>query len=133
MNDAIVLFDGVCNFCNSSVNFIIARDKKKYFRFSPIQSVTGQKLIRQYHLEDINLQSIILIENNKAYIYSTAMLKVVRKINGLWQLAYLFILVPPVIRDAIYKIIARNRYKWFGKKEQCKVPPPDVKSRFIMD
>jgi predicted DCC family thiol-disulfide oxidoreductase YuxK len=133
MDGAIVLFDGVCNFCDSSVNFVIPRDKKKYFRFSPIQSTTGQKLIGQYHLENIRLQSLILIENNKAYTYSTAILRMTRKMSGLWPMAYALIIIPALIRDSIYKIIARNRYKWFGKKSECVIPADDVRERYIMD
>lgn len=128
---AIVLFDGVCNFCNHSVQFIIKRDKNSYFKFGALQSEEGKALLQKHHLSPEILDTIVLIENGKAYTYSTAPLRIVRKLNALWSICYVFILVPPFIRNPIYKWISRNRYKWFGKQESCMLPTPEIRSRFL--
>lgn len=128
---AIVLFDGVCNFCNHSIQFIIKRDKKSYFKFGALQSEEGRALLQKHNLSPEILDTIVLIENGKAYTYSTAPLRIVRKLNSLWPLFYVFILVPPFIRNPIYKWISRNRYKWFGKQESCLMPTPEIRSRFL--
>ncbi len=127
----IVLFDGVCNFCNDSVQFTIKRDPKGYFKFASIQSEEGQALLKQHSLPIDTIDTIVLIENGKAYTFSTAPLRVARKLNGLWSLLYIFILVPPFIRNPIYRWVARNRYKWFGKKDSCMMPSPEIRSRFL--
>ena len=129
--NGIILFDGVCNFCHSSVNTIIRFDKKKYFRFAPIQSEIGQMLMTKHKLDPVKFDSVILIENNRAYTYSSAVLNIARKLGGIYQLAYVFILIPPFIRNALYKWVASKRYKWWGKKDACMVPTADMRSRFI--
>jgi predicted DCC family thiol-disulfide oxidoreductase YuxK len=133
MDGAILLFDGVCNFCNSSVNFIIKRDKKKYFHFAPIQSAAGERLINQYHLHHLNLQTLILIEKGKVYTHSSGALRVARKLSGRWFLFYPLILLPRFIRDIPYKLIGQNRYRWFGKREECMIPTSEIKKRFVTD
>ena len=115
-NQSIVLFDGVCNLCNAAVAFIIKRDKKKIFKLSPLQSSFSETLNNQYHFDQPQLNSIVLIENNKVYYKSTAVLKVVKKLSGPIKCLYIFIVVPPFIRDAVYSVIAKNRYRWFGKR-----------------
>jgi predicted DCC family thiol-disulfide oxidoreductase YuxK len=130
-NNSIILFDGVCNFCNSSVNFIIKRDKKNNFLFSSLQSEYSQNFLTQNNFPKNNFDSIILIENNKLYRKSTAALKIAKHLNGLWKLSYTFIIIPPVIRDFFYDIIAKNRYKWFGKKEVCMIPDEKTKNKFL--
>lgn len=127
----IILFDGVCNLCNSSVNFIIDHDKKNDFRFASLQSEAGQDLLKKFHLNVKDFDSIILIENGKHYQRSSAVLKIVKKFPGLWKLLYLFIIVPKPLRDFVYDNIADNRYKWFGKKESCRVPAPELKEKFL--
>ena len=127
----VILFDGVCNFCNSAVNFVIKRNKKKNIRFSPLQSDAGYKLLTEYNLPPNELESFFFIEDNRAYSYSTAALRVCRHLSGLWPLLYAFIIVPAFIRDGVYKWIGKNRYKWFGKKETCMIPSPDVRARFL--
>jgi predicted DCC family thiol-disulfide oxidoreductase YuxK len=127
----IILFDGICNFCHRSVNIIIRRDKKKYFQFAPIQSDTGKQLMAQYGLDPIRFDSVILINRDKAYTYSSAVLHIARRLTGVYPLLYTGIIVPRFIRDFMYKWVARNRYKWFGKKDQCMVPTPEVRSRFL--
>ena len=128
---SIILFDGVCNLCNSAVQFIIKRDKKDYFSFASLQSAQGQKILSQYNLPANDLNSFVLIENGKPYTRSTGALKVTKKLKGLWPLLYSFIIIPKFIRDTIYKWIAGNRYKWFGKKNECMIPAPQLKARFL--
>jgi predicted DCC family thiol-disulfide oxidoreductase YuxK len=127
----VILFDGVCNFCNSSVNFVIKKDKKAVIQFAPLQSEKGRLFLRQFNLPPFEMKSFIFIEDGKMYMQSTAALRVCRYLKGLWPLCYGFIIVPKFIRDGIYNWIAKNRYKWFGVREQCMIPSPDVRSRFI--
>jgi predicted DCC family thiol-disulfide oxidoreductase YuxK len=129
--EGIVLFDGVCNFCNESVQFIIKRDPKGYFKFAALQSEDGQALLKKYNLPIETIDTIVLIENKKAYTLSTVPLRITRKLYRLWSLLYIFVLVPSFIRDPIYRWIARNRYKWFGKKETCMMPTPEIRNRFL--
>lgn len=129
----VILFDGVCNFCNSAVNFAIKRDEKSLLKFAPLQSDEAKKLLASYNLSDQEMSSFVFIENKKSYTRSTAALRVCRHLNNLWPLMYGFIIVPKFIRDEIYNWIARNRYRWFGKKEICMVPTPEVRSRFLND
>lgn len=130
-NNSIILFDGVCNFCNSSVNFIIKRDKKNYFLFSSLQSEYSQKFLTKNNFPTNNFNSIILIENNKLYQKSTAALKIAKHLKGLWKLSYVFIIIPPFIRDFFYDVLTKNRYKWFGKKEMCMIPDEKIKRKFL--
>ena len=112
----IILFDGDCNFCDSSVQFIIKRDPAAHFLFTSLQSEKGMELTKQYAIPD-NVDSLVLIEKGKAYTKSSAALRIAKKLDGMWHLLYLFILVPRKIRDSVYDYVAANRYKWFGKKE----------------
>ena len=127
---AIVLFDGICNFCNGSVNFIIARDPAGYFKFATLQSEAGQQLRRKYAIGE-NIDSIILIEDDTAYIYSSAPLRVAKRLTGAWWLFGVFWIVPKAIRDYFYRMFARNRYRLFGKKDVCMVPTPEIRARFL--
>ncbi len=131
MDQPIILFDGVCNLCNGAVQFIIRHDKKNTFMFTSLQSETGQKLLAQYNFPPDELNSFILIENNKAYTRSTGALKVAKKLNGIFPMLYSFIIIPKILRDSIYDLVARNRYKWFGKKDECMIPTPQLKARFL--
>jgi predicted DCC family thiol-disulfide oxidoreductase YuxK len=128
---AIVLFDGVCNFCNSWVNFTINHDKRNFFQFAPLQSEKAIELLEKHGVDKAKTESVIVIENGKAYTYSTAALRIAKGLGGIWSLAYAFIVVPKFIRDGIYKWIAKNRYKWFGEKDQCMIPTPDIRARFL--
>jgi len=128
----IILFDGVCNYCNAMVNFIIRRDKKKVFRFAPLQSEAAQKILLQNHLPQINFDSFILVENDKIYQRSDAALRLYNKLPWYWKWTQIFWIFPKFIRDGVYNVIARNRYKWFGKKDQCMVPAPEVRERFLL-
>lgn len=127
----IILFDGICNFCNSAVNFVIKRDPKSKFRFGTLQSETAHTLLSARQLSSSDLSSFVLIKDDKIYIRSTAALKVCQDLNGLWPLMYCFMIVPRFIRDGVYNWIARHRYQWFGKKDACMVPNKDVRSRFL--
>ena len=126
----VILFDGVCNLCNGAVNFIIRRDVHKIFRFAALQSDAGTKLREQYGIEG-ELESILLIMGGRVYKMSDAALKIAAQLSLPYSLLYGFIIVPPFIRNAVYKLIARNRYKWFGKQESCMMPTPDVTERFL--
>lgn len=126
----ILLFDGVCNFCNSSVQFIIKRDKNAYFRFASIQSDAGQALLAQYKIST-EIDSVILIEGSQAYTESTAALKVCRHLDGAWQLFYVLLLLPPFMRNFFYRLFAKNRYRLFGQKEACMLPTAEQRARFL--
>ena len=131
MDRPIILFDGVCNLCDSAVLFIIKHDKKELFMFASLQSIAGQKLLQQYNLPADELNSFIFIYKGKAFSRSTGALKVVKKLNGLLPILYSFIVLPEFFRDSIYKWVAKNRYKWFGKKDTCLIPITELKARFL--
>lgn len=128
----VILFDGICNLCNSSVQYAIKHDPDAIFKFASLQSEIGQNLLRQYNLATNDLKSFVLIQNNKSYTESTAALKVARQLKGAVKLLYGFIIVPSFIRDAVYKLIATNRYKWFGKRDECMIPSIALKERFLI-
>lgn len=129
-NHKIILFDGVCNLCNSSVNFIIDRDKKNVFKFASLQSETGQKLLGRFGLNNKEFDSVVLISDDKFYSKSSAALRIVKEFPFLWKALYILILIPPPLRNIFYDIIAKNRYRWFGKNDSCRMPSED-NSRFI--
>jgi predicted DCC family thiol-disulfide oxidoreductase YuxK len=131
MNHPIILFDGVCNLCSGTVQFIIAHDPNKLFRFASLQSDAGQALLAKHALPNKDFKTIIFIENGRIYTKSGAALHIARRLGGLWQLLYLFIIVPPFIRNIVYDYIARNRYRFWGEKEECWLPTPDLRSRFL--
>jgi predicted DCC family thiol-disulfide oxidoreductase YuxK len=130
-NKPVILFDGVCNFCNAGVNFIIKQDKKNVFQFAALQSKAGQQLAEQYHLPKKNFDSFILIDKRKVYNRSAAGLKVYGKLSWYWKWTQIFWIIPRFITDAVYNLIAKNRYKWFGKKEHCIIPMAEMRSRFL--
>ncbi len=127
----IIFFDGICNLCNSSVQFIIKRDTNNLFLFSSLQSDAAKDILLQYKLENYDLSSIILLEDGVMYQKSTAILKIARKLTGISKYFYVFKIVPTFIRDGIYTFIAKNRYKWFGKRASCMLPTTALKSRFL--
>jgi predicted DCC family thiol-disulfide oxidoreductase YuxK len=128
---AVILFDGVCNFCNGAVNFVIDRDRNGYFKFAALQSTAGEALMIRHGIDKIETDSVILIEDDKPYLFSSAALRIVRRLPGLWPLLYGFIIVPRSIRDWAYKKFAKHRYRLFGKREQCMIPTPEVRARFL--
>ena len=127
----VILFDGVCNFCNGAVNFVIKRDKKGRILFAALQSDTGKKLLNQYALTINAMESFVFIERGKPYNRSTAALRVCRYLSALWPLCYGAVIVPKFLRDGIYNWIAKNRYKWFGVRQECMIPKPEIKERFL--
>lgn len=132
MNDhPVILFDGVCNFCNSAVNFVIKRDIKSVFKFAALQSDAARQLLSAFQSPAGNINSFVLIEYGKMYTRSSAVLRVCKRLNGLWPLAYGLSIIPRIIRDGIYNWIAGNRYQWFGKREQCMMPTAGIRARFI--
>ena len=130
-NQPIILFDGICNLCNSSVQYVIKHDPKAVFKFAFLQSASGQQLLKQYDLSANDMNSFVLIQDNKAYTRSTAALFVAKRLTGISKLLYGFIIVPLFIRNVVYNIIAKNRYKWFGKKDSCMIPTASLQSRFL--
>lgn len=127
----VILFDGICNFCNFWVNFIIERDKKDLFRFASLQSEVGQSLLRKLELSETDFDSFVLIEGLNYYIKSTAALKVIKEINGWLKVLYPFIFFPEIFRDSVYNLISKNRYRIFGKSDSCRMPTEKEKSKFI--
>lgn len=129
---AVILFDGVCNLCNASVQLVIKNDPGAYFHFASLQSDAGFALLKKYDLPALaSPESLVLIEDNKAYQYSTAALRIARQLKSWHRFLYAFIIVPAFLRNAVYKFIARNRYKWWGKQDSCWLPTPDLKDRFL--
>jgi predicted DCC family thiol-disulfide oxidoreductase YuxK len=127
----VILFDGVCNLCNTGIQSIIKKDKKRKFRFASLQGEKGQSLLREFNLTDNNLDSFVLIEGDKAYTRSTAALRIAKITGGFWKILYGLIIVPRFMRDAVYNLIARNRYRWFGRKDECMIPTPELRDRFL--
>jgi predicted DCC family thiol-disulfide oxidoreductase YuxK len=128
---AIVLFDGVCNFCNSSVNFLLRRDRDGVFRFATLQSEAGRKLLAEAGLQRHNLDSMLLIEGSQVAVKSTAALRAARRLPGLWFMTGLLLAVPRILRDWFYDAFAARRYRWFGKREACMIPTAEMRSRFL--
>jgi len=127
----IVLFDGVCNLCNNTVQFVIKRDKKKQFLFGSLQGATGQAYLNKINEPVNQLNSFILVEGNQFYTRSTGVLRLLKHLGGGWQLWYAFMIVPRFMRDGVYSFIGRHRYKWFGKTAECRVPTPEERERFL--
>lgn len=131
-NKKIILFDGVCNLCNSSVQFAIKRDENDIFRYAAIQSETGEKLLTERNIDTNEIDSIILIEPNIAYYTkSTAALEIGKDLKGLRTISSILLWLPESFRNIVYDFVAANRYKWYGKKEACMVPTEELKSKFI--
>ncbi len=127
----IILFDGVCNLCNASVNFVIDRDEDAVFRFGALQSEAGARMLSEYGLEAGRLDSIVLVEDGAVYDASDAALRVARRLGGMMKLLWVLRFIPKPVRDAVYNWIAGNRYRWFGTQESCRLPTPDLAGRFI--
>jgi len=127
----VIIFDGVCNFCNGAVNFIIKHDSNKIFSFTPMQSDLAKELIEKYKIDNVGFDTFLLIKNNKCYLWTDAALEITRDLTGFWRVLIIFKIIPRPIRDYFYRLFARNRYALFGRKESCMVPSDDVKSRFV--
>lgn len=128
----IILFDGVCNLCDSAIQFIIKHDKNDVFRFVALQSELGQEIVNHIGLDSTKIDSIILYEPGKAYYYKAeAAIKIASNLSGLYSLIKIFSILPNVINNSVYDYIARNRYKWYGKKDACMIPTPELKAKFL--
>lgn len=130
MEKPLLLFDGMCNLCTGSVQFIIKRDPTAKLSFAALQSKVGQHILEQFNLPQNELKSLVFYENGKVYTRSTGALRVAKHLSGLWPLLYVLMLFPRFIRDAVYDWVGRNRYRWFGKKTTCWMPTPELNSRF---
>lgn len=128
---ATILFDGICNFCNSSVNYVIDHDPKGYFKFAALQSEAGEQIKEKFGIDSIQTDSVILIEGEKAYSRSTAALMIAKNLSGPASLLYAFIIIPRPIRDLLYDQFAKRRYKFFGERDACMMPTPEVRARFL--
>lgn len=127
----VILFDGVCNFCNFWVNFIIDRDKNDKFRFASLQSDLGQETLSNLKLSQTDFDTFILLNGEKHYTSSSAGLRVARELGGFFTILYIFIIVPPFIRNGVYSLIAKNRYRFFGREEACRIPTPETRKKFL--
>lgn len=128
----IILFDGVCNLCEASIVYVIKHDKKDIFRFVPLQSDLGQRIVKHIGINPIHIDSVILYEPGVAYYYkSSAVVEIAKGLKGIFTLATLFQILRTTLRDYVYDYVAKNRYKWYGKKEACLVPTPEVLAKFL--
>lgn len=130
LSHPLVLFDGYCNLCNTSVQTIIRNDPKGYFHFASLQSETGQHILEKYEMDKSDLKTFILYKEGQIYTRSTAALKVAAKMKFPFKLLAVFFIIPAFLRNVVYNIVASNRYKWFGKRDSCMIPSPELKSRF---
>ncbi|CQR53602.1 thiol-disulfide oxidoreductase DCC family protein [Paenibacillus riograndensis] len=130
-NKSVVLIDGVCHLCQGLVRFIIPRDPQGRILFAPLQSEISRKLTNDSGLVPGQLSTVVLLENGVCYTESAAVLRIARKLRFPWPAAYLLIIIPRPLRDALYRLVARNRYRWFGRDEQCMVPTPEIRKRFL--
>lgn len=128
---ALIFFDGVCNLCNHSVQFVIKRDDKDYFRFAALQNEIAAQKLSDFDFKGEDLKTIILLQDGKVYLRSTAALRIARQLSGGWPLLYGLMVIPAFIRDFVYKLIAGNRYRIWGKTESCMVPVPELKAKFL--
>lgn len=128
---SILLFDGVCNLCNTSVNFVIKHDTKKQFLFASLQSDAAKELLLHYGIKNLGIKSIILIHNHNIYTKSTAIFLIFRYLNKGLKFCYIGIIIPKFIRDTVYDFVSKHRYKWFGRKQKCMLPTKELKNRFI--
>lgn len=132
VNKKIILFDGVCNLCDSTVQFIIKRDKKDIFRFVALQSELGEQIIKHIGVDRSKTDSIILYEPGVAYYYKAeAAIKIAANLGGLFPLMNIFSVLPKSLSNSVYDYIAKNRYKWYGKKDECMIPTPEMKAKFL--
>lgn len=131
MINPVILFDGDCNFCHKGVQFIIKRDRKRFFYFASLQSEYGLSLLKKYQM-DRDLDSMVLVMDGKVYTHSTAVIMICKSLSGLWKLLYASMIIPKPLRDIVYNLIAKRRYKWFGRQDySCQLPPFEVRKRFL--
>jgi len=131
MAQNILLIDGECMLCQRITRFVVRHDEQKIFMFASLQSDAGKHLLRRYGMQEDYRDTFVLIQNKRHYTRSGAALRVCRELGGVWRSLYAFIVIPPLLRDFVYNIVAANRYRWFGKSDQCMLPAPELRSRFI--
>lgn len=131
LENPVLLFDGVCNLCNASVQWILKRDHKAQFRFAALQSEFGQQILQKHGLKQEHFDTVVLSVGDQIFLRSDAPLEIVRRLGGFWKLFYLFKVLPRPLRDALYNFVARNRYRWFGQTAECMLPRPEWKGRFL--
>ena len=131
MEQPVIVFDGFCNLCNASVDFVMRRDLNGLFQFAPNQSEAGEVIVSQADLDEIEADTIVLWEDGSTYVRSTAVLRIARRLPFPWKLAYVFIIIPRPIRDFFYRMLASNRYRLFGKRDTCRIPTPEERTRFL--
>lgn len=129
--DRIIVFDGVCKWCSFWVNFVIARDPFNRFRFATLQSENAQQILRSMELSTEDFSTLLLIEHGQIFVKSTAVLKVMRQLKGLWPMLYLLMVIPASLRDSTYDHVGRHRYMWMGKTKVCRMPTQDERERFV--
>ncbi|MGB3548453.1 MAG: thiol-disulfide oxidoreductase DCC family protein [Saprospiraceae bacterium] len=127
----LLLFDGVCNLCNGAVQFIIDRDDRDLFRFASLQSELGRSVLRKYDLDSTSLDTVVLVQKGRAYTHSEAALRTAAQLDGGYRLLSVFRILPRFFRDGVYRFIARNRYRWFGREEACRLPRPEWQAKFV--
>ncbi|SFT98767.1 Predicted thiol-disulfide oxidoreductase YuxK, DCC family [Algoriphagus locisalis] len=130
---SIIFFDGVCNLCNTSIDFVIQRDKKNHFLVGALQESFSKQILAKFDVREDYLDSIVLVEAGEIYYKSTAALKIARNLSGLWPTLYVFMIIPTFLRDPIYDWIGANRYRWFGKKNTCRIASPAEKAKFLSE
>jgi predicted DCC family thiol-disulfide oxidoreductase YuxK len=133
INSPVLLFDGVCNLCNASVQWVLQHDPKGIFKFAALQSATGQAMLRKFGFSQEHFDTVILADGERIFTRSDAPLEIARRLGGAWALFYVFKFIPRGVRNAVYDWVARNRYRWFGRKEACMLPRPEWKDRFLDD
>jgi predicted DCC family thiol-disulfide oxidoreductase YuxK len=131
-NTQIILFDGVCNFCNSSINFVIDHDPEKHFKFAPLQSEIGQDILTKFNKNTKDFDSVILLKDNQLYQKSEAALEIAKHLSGFWKYLSIFKILPTFFLNFFYDIIAKNRYRIFGKSESCRMPTAELRERFLI-
>lgn len=127
----IVYFDGVCNLCNSAINFLIDQDKKQNLKFASLQSEAGEEVLRRFALPSDDYDSFLFLKGDQLFQKSEAVLEIVKLLGGAWPLLAVFKIIPRLVRDWMYTQVAQNRYKWFGKRDECRLPTPELKARFL--
>ena len=130
-NHEIILFDGICNFCNSSINFVIDHDPEKHFKFVPLQSEIGQNILIKFHKNTKDFNSVILLKDNQLYEKSDAALEITKHLSGFWKYLSVFRILPTFFLNFFYDIVAKNRYRIFGKSDSCRMPTAELKERFL--
>ncbi|MFN5983788.1 MAG: thiol-disulfide oxidoreductase DCC family protein [Fluviicola sp.] len=130
-SNRIVYFDGVCNLCESSVQFIIRKNKQKNIQFASLQGSHGQAFLKENNFDTSEFSSLVYVENGKIYTKSSGALRITKQLKGLWPMMICFLIIPKFIRDGVYTYVAKNRYKWYGKKTSCWLPTPELKKRFL--